>query len=412
MNPAKRTPSGLGILLIFFSLLFAVVGCEKGTLGLKGGSISGTVLDSRTLVGISGVNITAVTGEADTRSSKFTTTDSRGNYHIADMRAGEWSLSFDKFGYNPIYGDDNSTATIKVVVVNNEHRTVQEVRLIQNFANQYINIKGLLKDARNGTVITYGTVQFIFGTQAFNNRLPSEFQSGFSVPAQTGPLPITIKVAGYDTYTTTLPDGVTDRDLGVIQLQPQTYKIVGVWKDVPGWVFRDNPTATIVAYAGNRVVATTAAQLQAQSFELSGIPMGTSVSVECTIKGYRMNGPMPIVPNSDFQGVVYQSFSLKTNFAPIMRDVRVVVTGQSLTNNDRVGAYCNETGAVWPTTIVTGGTFGFGVPRVIDMGINQVPTGYTLSFTGYIVDQGRTGTVQVQINDDGADPQIVTIPVS
>ncbi len=412
MNPAKRTPSGWGILLVFLFLMFAIVGCEKGTLGLKGGSISGVVLDSRTLVGVGGVSVTATTGEAETRSSKFTLTDSNGNYYLSDMRAGEWFVSFDKVGYQPINSEDNATNAVKVVVVNNEHRPVQEVRLVQTYTNQYINIKGTLKDARSGTLITYGNVQFIFGSSVFNNRLPSEFQSGFSVPAQTGEMPVTIKVTGYDTYTTTLPSGVTDRDLGVILLQPQTYKIVGVWKDVPGWVFADNPTALVVAYAGNRVVATAAAQLQAQSFDLTGIPMGTTVSLECTIKGYRMNGAIQVVPNSDFQGVIYQTLSLKTNFAAIMRDVRVVVNGTSLSNNDRVGAYCNETGTMWPATIVTGGTLGFGVPQVIDLGINQVPTGYTLSFTGYIVEDGRTNTVSVRVNDDGTDPQVVTIPVS
>jgi len=410
MSPSKRIPSGLGILLIFLFLLFAVVGCEKGTLGLKGGSVSGSVLDSRTLAGVSGVDITATNGTDENKSSKFTRTDSNGNYYINDMRAGEWSLSFDKSGYTPVDSGDTGSNSVKVVVVNNEHRAVKQVRMVQNYTDQYINIRGVLKDGRNGTLITYGNVQFIFGNTVFNNRLPSEFQTGFAVPAQVGAMQLTIKVTGFDNYTATIDNAATDRDLGVILLSPQTYKIVGVWKDVPGWVFLANPAATIVAYAGNRVIATASGQLNAQSFEMSGIPMGTSVSIEATIKGYRMNGPIPVVPNSDFQGIIYQTLSLKTNFAPIMRDVRLVVTGVNIRNNERVGGYCNETGTVWATTISTGGGIGgLGAPRVIDLGTNQVPTGYTLTFTGYDVEDGSVGTAQVLVNDDGTDAQIVTI---
>lgn len=408
----KKVPVGYLVAVIFITIILLISGCEKGNLGIRGGSISGIVVDSRTLTGLSGVNVVAVNGEGETKASKYTTTDSRGFYYLSDLRAGEWLLSFEKFGYTPINSESGATEAIKVVVVNNEHKNVPEVRMVRNIADQYILIKGLLKDAVTGGVINWGTVQYKFGQTVFNNRLPSDFIAGFSVPAQAGPLEVIINVTGYETYTTTIADASTDSDLGVIMLKPQTYKIIGVWKDVPGWVFRDNPTASIIAYAGNKIVATTSAQLQAQTFELTGIPMGTSVTVECTIKGYRMNSPIPIVPNSDFQGVIYQNFSLRTNFTPIMRDVRIIITGTSISNNDRVGAYCNETGTIWSPITVTGGTFGFGVPRVIDLGVNQVPTGYTLSFTGYIVEQGRTGTVQVQVNDDGPDPQIVTIQVS
>jgi len=411
MMPLRRIPSGMGILLTFFLLILTLVGCEKGTLGLKGGSISGVVLDSRTLAGVSGVNVTGTSGAEgdDNRVTSFTQTDTQGNYHFSDMRAGEWTISYDKVGYEPI-PQDASGAT-KVVVVNNEHRTVPQVRMVQNYANQYITVRGLLKDARNGTIISIGTAQFTFGNQVYNNRLPSDFQVGFAVPAQVGELGVTIKVSNYQTYTTTV-NGATDVDLGVILLQPQTYKIVGVWKDVPGWVFTEGPRADIVAYSGNRVVATATGQLNTQSFAVDGIPMGTSVSLEVEIKGFRMNGAVPVVPNSDFQGVIYQTLSLKNNFSPILRDVRVVVTGTNINSGERLGAYCQETGTVWPTTTVTNPAGSIGTPRVVDLGTNQVPTGYTLTFKGYNVDDGTIGTERVMVNDDGVDPQIVTIPVN
>jgi hypothetical protein len=414
MNARNRLPSGIGILLTLFLILLTLAGCEKGTLGLKGGSISGAVLDSRTLAGVSGVNVTAVSASEGTggdKATKYTTTDSRGSYYLSDMRAGEWTLMYDKVGYQPI--TEGATGTVNVVVVNNEHRSVPEVRMVQTYANQYVLIRGILKDANNGTVVTLGTAQYIFGQQTFNNRLPTELQTGFSVPVVPGDMEVRIQVTGYEPYTTVITNAVTDRDLGVILLRPQTYSITGVWRDVPGWVFQDNPTANIFAYAGNRIVATATSTLNSQNFQVVGIPMGTSVSLEIEIKGYRMNGAIPVVPNSDFQGTIYQTVSLKNNFSPIMRDVRVIVTGSGIGNNERIGAYCNETGTVWPTTIVTtSGVFGLGAPRVIDLGVNQVPTGYTLTFTGYNVDDGTVGTTRVLVNDDGVDPQIVTVLVN
>ncbi len=403
------TPPAMGILLTFFALLLMLAGCEKGTLGIKGGSISGYVLDSRTLAGISDVTVAAETGTGDTKATKNTKTDSQGNYYMGDLRPGEWFLTFDKIGYQKVY---DASDTVSVVVVNNEHRGVPEVRMVQNFINQYIMVRGTLKDARNGTLIQLGTAQFIFGNKAYSNRLPTELQTGFSVPAEVADMQVTIKVTGYQTYTTVISNAVTDRDLGVILLQPQTYSIVGVWKDIPGWVYKEPPTASVIAYSGNRVVATASASLSQSSFELKGIPMGVSASIEIEVKGFRMNGSVLVVPNSDFEGTIYQTFSLKNNFAAIMRDVRVMVVGTNISSGDRVGAYCNESGAIWPTTVASGNVINSNTQRVIDLGVNQVPTGYTLTFTGFNVDDGTYGTVNVFVNDDGVDPQIVNLPVS
>ena len=406
MKFMRKSPFGWGILAVSLILIFTLVGCEKGTLGLKGGSIAGSVLDSESLAGIPSVYITAVAGESETdKVTKYGNTDSQGNYYFNNMRAGEWTLSFDKAGYSPISAD--ASQSVKVVVENNEHRSVPEVRMTRTYVNQYINVKGTLVDATNGTQINLGTAQFTFGKATLNNRLPTELQTGFSVPAVDGDMGVYISVTNYAPYEGVIPGAFTDRDLGTIKLSPRTYKVVGVWKDVPGWVFANNPNARIVAYAGNRVVATASASLGQQSFEIDGIPIGTSISLTAEIPGYRMNGAIPIVPNADFQGTIYQTLSLKNNFAQIMRDVRVILNGTSISNNDRVGAFCKETGTTWPTTVVTGGVFA--APQVVDLGVNQVPTGYELNFTGFIIDDGIIGNESERINDDGTDPQIVTI---
>lgn len=407
----RRNPKTFGILTaLLMVLLISLAGCENGTLGLKGGGITGSIVDSRTLSGVSGVSIRATAGEDSSRATKFTTSDSNGNFHFSNMRADEWQLTFDKVGYMPI--DDTASTAVKVVVVNNETSHVPTVRMDQTFENQYVTIRGTLKDATNGTLITYGNAQFVFGQTSFNNRLPTEFTTGFRIPASVSSLDMVITVSGFMPMTVPIVNAQTDKDLGTIMLQPESYRVVGRWQDVPGWVFQEAPTATIFAYSGNRVVATATSTLNSQSFEIAGIPKGTSVSISAEIKGYRMNGPVIVYPSGDFQGTLYQTFSLKNNFSPIMRDIRVIVSGNGINTNDFIGAFCEQTGTQWAQTIVTNPPGAIGVPRVVDLGTNQIPTGYTLTFTGYITGRGTVTSKDVLVNDDGADAQIVTIQVN
>ncbi|HAE40631.1 MAG TPA: hypothetical protein DCG57_18655 [Candidatus Riflebacteria bacterium] len=285
--------------------------------------------------------------------------------------------------------------------------------MVQLYENQYVTVTGNLKDAVNGTMITYGNAQFVFGQQTFNNRLPTELTTGFRIPATTEETRLIITVTGYERKTLTFENGIlSDRNIGTILLQPETYSVTGRWLDVPGWVFTANPVANLFAYAGNRIVATATANVSDQQFTIPGIPRGVSVSIEAEIKGYRMNGPIVVYPSGDFQGTIYQTFSLKNNFSPIMRDVRVIVSGTNITTNDFIGAFCEETGTQWAQTIVTNPPgWTIGTPRVIDLGTNQLPTGYAFTFKAYVTGQGTMFTRSgVTINDDGADAQIVTIP--
>ena len=75
-------------------------------------------------------------------------------------------------------------------------------------------------------------------------------------------------------------------------------------------------------------------------------------------------------------------------------------------------AYCEETGTRWPETILTNPTgSALGTPEIVDLGTQYMPTGYTFTFVGYIVEQGDSKrTVSKLINDDGAEAQIVSIP--
>ncbi len=416
-----RSPRSIGILTtIFILLLCGLVGCTNGSLGLRGGSISGSVLDSRTLVGIADVNVIAVSGDesnnegnTNNKATKYAKTDSNGKYYFSDMRSDEWKLSFDRVGYEPITAE--SSGTVKVVVVNGETSYVPQVRMVQNYANQYITVKGTLKDAVTGATLTYGNTNIIIGKEAFTNRLPTELTAGFSVPVSLDITNITISVAGYKNYTFTADNLIADIDFGIISLQPESYSIVGRWSDVPGWVSQAGPTATIYAKASNKVIATATGVVGGENgnsgFTLSGIPRGTSVSIEVSLLGYKMNSPITVYPESDFQGTIYQNFSLKSNFSQILRDVRIYYSNNSISSGDRVGAYCEQTGTRWPETTVTNPVgLTLGTPQVVDLGTQAIPTGYTLKFVGYMV-ENAAGTLsnEVVINDDGSEAQVVTI---
>lgn len=415
MIKERRGPKSIGFLMaLLLVLVGCLAGCKNGSLGLRGGSIAGQVVDSRTLVGIPSVYVGAFSDEdGDSKvATKYTTTDSNGNYSFSELRSSQWTLSFSKTGYEPL--ERTATGAVTVAVVNNETVYIPRVEMVQNYTNQYVRVRGTLKDAINGNTITYGNSNFAFGNTSFSNRLPTELTTGFDVPASIGEIKIVITVDGYKAMTIPLDNLINDYDLGTLALTPESYKIVGRWKDVPGWVSSAAPTATVIARSGNKVVSKTISTVGDgdQSFTLENIPRGTSVAIDVELLGYNINSPITVYPDADFQGTIYQDFSIKNNFSPIMRDVRVFYMSSTISSGDRVGAYCEETGTRWPEVTVTNPTgITLGTPQVIDLGTMAMPTGYSFNFVGYMLeDSSGTHTASgVKINDDGSEAQIVTI---
>ncbi len=286
--------------------------------------------------------------------------------------------------------------------------------MVQNYSNQYVRIRGILKDSINGNTITYGNTNYAFGNTSFSNRLPTEFTSGFDVPASVGAINVVITVEGYKPLTIALDNLINDHDLGTVSLTPETYKIVGRWTSAPGWVVSAAPTATVIARSGNRVVSRTTATVGNgdQTFALENIPRGTTVAIEVELLGYKMNSPINISTDSDFQGTIYQNFDLKNNFSAITRDVRIYYMSSTISSGDRVGAYCEQTGTRWPEVTVTNPAgLTLGTPQVIDLGTQALPTGYAFDFVGYMLEDssGTHTATGVKINDDGSEAQIVTI---
>ena len=416
MIKERRGPKSFGFLMaLFLVLVGCLVGCNHGSLGLRGGSVEGYVVDSRTLVGIASVYVTATAeedGDETAAATKYTTTDSNGKYSFSNLRSDVWTLGFSKTGYSPI--DTTASEAVKVAVVNGEHISLPRVEMVQNYSNQYVRIKGILKDSINGNTITYGNTNFAFGNTSFSNRLPTELTSGFDVPSSVGAINVVITVDGYKPLTIALDNLINDYDLGTISLTPETYKIVGRWTNAPGWVVSAAPTATIIARSGNNVVskATSVVGNGDQAFTLENIPRGTSVAIEVELLGYRMNSPINVYPDSDFQGTIYQNFDLKNNFSAITRDVRIFYMSSTISSGDRVGAYCEQTGTRWPEVTVSNPSgLTLGTPQVIDLGTQALPTGYAFDFVGYMLEDssGTHTATGVKINDDGSEAQIVTI---
>ena len=416
MIKERRGPKSLGFLMaLMLVLVGCLVGCNHGSLGLRGGSISGYVVDSRTLVGISSVYVVASSeedGDDTAAATRYTTTDSNGKFAFSNLRSDVWTIGFSKTGYSPI--DITASEAVKVAVVNGEHIALPRVEMVQNYTNQYVHVKGTLVDGINGNTITYGNTNFAFGSTSFSNRLPTEFTSGFDVPSSIGEIKVIITVEGYKSLTIPLDNLINDYDFGRISLTPETYKVVGRWTNAPGWVTSAAPTATIIARSGNNVVsrATSVVGGGDQSFELPDIPRGTSVAIEVELLGYRMNSPITVYPASDFQGTIYQNFDLKNNFSAITREVRIFYMSSTISSGDRVGAYCEQTGTRWPEVTVTNPAgLTLGTPQVVDLGTQALPTGYAFDFVGYMMeDSSGTHTASgIKINDDGAEAQIVTI---
>ena len=416
MIKERRGPKSLGFLMaLMLVLVGCLVGCNHGSLGLRGGSVEGYVVDSRTLVGVSSVYVVASSeedGDETAAATRYTTTDSNGKYSFSNLRSDVWTLGFSKTGYTSI--DITASEAVKVAVVNGEHVSLPRVELVQNYTNQYVHVKGTLVDGINGNTITYGNTNFAFGSTSFSNRLPTEFTTGFDVPSAIGEIKVIITVDGYKPLTIPLDNLINDYDFGRISLTPETYKIVGRWTNAPGWVTSAGPTATIIARSGNNVVsrATSVVGDGDQAFELADIPRGTSVAIEVELLGYRMNSPITVYPASDFQGTIYQNFDLKNNFSAITRDVRIFYMSSTISSGDRVGAYCEQTGTRWPEVTVTNPAgLTLGTPQVVDLGTQALPTGYAFDFVGYMMEDssGTHTATGVKINDDGSEAQIVTI---
>jgi len=414
-HPSKRFALFLACCAV---IMTSLLGCDNGNLGLRNGSVEGVILDRDTLSGISSVSITAYSGDDTSGSSgtsggkamRYFTTDSNGRFYADDLRAGEWTMTFSKPLYTTV--DKTATEAVEIVVVNNNHQEIGPIYLSSRYLNQYVMVKGMLKDKTTGKQIISGNTTLRVGLNTFSNIQPTNFSYGVKVPASDSQVEIEISVSGYKPMTIVRSNLLGDTDLQTIELEPDSYSIYCTWEDVPGWVRDDNPNATVIAKSGDSIVYSAVnTDIASGGFTLTGIPQGATAEISVNLKGYRMHAPITVYSTGNFSGQKHQKISLRNNLSPVMRNVRVTVSSNSWSNGNQVGTNCRETGAKWgPTTVVSTGWLNSS-NGIVDLGIQSLPTAYTLTFDAFSDGGATLQTQTLSIPEDGASEYLLNFTI-
>ncbi|HAE41253.1 MAG TPA: hypothetical protein DCG57_21865 [Candidatus Riflebacteria bacterium] len=349
----QTTAKGRWLLLIVLSLASIVfTGCEKGSLGIKGGSITGYVINSNNNQPIPDV---LVKGISDTHVNTSTYSGGDGSFVMSDLTQGTWSLYVEKYGHALVSAESTGTQTANVVaatvhVANGETVTAQVIKMQKT---QEL-VKGVLKgypiDAVTGRPLTNFTVT---QTYPYNQRKSKLFETaadfrdiGWS-GLEGGDHHYTITANNYVEHSTSagvdgaagnyISIGASAVNLGTIKVEPLKVSIAGTLRNLPGYVLEVSASErdmVIWAEAAGKVVATftdtatEGAYKGSITYRLSDIPVTAgSVSVKCKIRGYDLQTINQAVSlASNMPGGVIAGVDIDfANVEPIRRDLRIVV---------------------------------------------------------------------------------------
>ncbi|GAB4272260.1 MAG: hypothetical protein Kow0029_10750 [Candidatus Rifleibacteriota bacterium] len=349
MVKQQRSTKGRWLLLLVLAMASIVfTGCEKGSLGVKGGTATGFVIDSDNNQPISDVLVRASGGSGHQTLSTYTSGD--GSYIFHDMDSGQWTFNIEKYGYTLANqtGTDTTAVTAAEATVNNgETVVVPTIKLSKTFETIKGTLKGYPIDAITGRPLRNFTVSNIGSALNAKTKL-FETADDFKEVGFTG-LPggnwrFRITCPNYNDFETQneILIGGTPYDLGVVELQPHKISISGTLRNLPGYVLEAQPRDIVVwAEAAGKVVASytdpniTDAFKGSITYKLDGIPATAgSVAIKCKIRGYDLltiNSAVSI-PNTIPGGVIGSIDADFTNIEPIKRDLRVVVTGSAPTD--------------------------------------------------------------------------------
>lgn len=334
------------LMLLVLSLASVIfTGCEKGSLGIKTGAITGYVIDEETNSPIADV---LLRGEGTTGSgteNKSTYSSGDGSFAFTDCSKGSWKISVEKFGYVV------ATNTVLTATINNgETVAMSPIKMVRTEDNVKGTLRGYPIDLITGRAITNFTV-----TQEtpFNERKSKTFETAADfrdtgwTGLEGGLHNYTITCPNYETFTTTTAHangveiGKSVANLGTIKLQPLTVGISGTLRNLPGYVLKASDKSIVVwAESAGKVVASYT-ELDANSskgtitYQLDGIPVTAgSVSVKCKVKGYDLItiSSAVSIAISNPGGVIG---GIDTDFSthePITADLRVIV--QSVAPSD------------------------------------------------------------------------------
>ncbi len=351
----KQQTTAKGRWLLLFVLTLASIiftGCEKGSLGIQGGTITGYVINSSNNQPVAEV---LVRGDGNTASgaheNKSVYTAGDGSFVMSDLTKGSWALYVEKYGYTLVSSQATGTDTASIPaatvnVANGETVTAPVIKM----AKTAELVKGTLKaypiDAITGRPLRNFTVT---QTTPYNQRRTKLFETAEDfrdtgwTGLEGGNHHYTISCSNYTEYSTAGSDGsgaeisigASPKDLGVVKIQPMTLSITGNLRNLPGYILDVQSRDIIVwAEAAGKVVATysdsgvTDAFKGSIAYTLNSVPVSAgTVTVKCKIRGYDIVTISSAVslPSSLPGGTIAAVDCDFANIEPIRRDLRVII---------------------------------------------------------------------------------------
>ncbi|HOY68031.1 MAG TPA: hypothetical protein PLP29_14170 [Candidatus Ozemobacteraceae bacterium] len=393
LKPAKTR----WLLLVALALSSLVItGCEKGSLGVKSGTVEGYVLESTKYTPVADVLLRATNAKYGTRSVN---TGGDGRYVLTDMNPdeGDWTLEATKYGYFVDKASGTSEAgTVVVKVTNGETVQAPTILMGKSTTSERGTLRGYPIDAVIGKPVQNFTVTQIDPARTKTFETSQDFKESGWTSLEGGERTYKINCDNYDVHTIG-PIQLTKSgyDLGVIQLNPLRVSISGTLRNVPGYIYGNgadaNFTGVIWAESAGRVVATGTAGTGGGTFQgtvvytLPNIPITAgTVAVKMKIRGYdtiTINSSVSL-PSQRPGGTIGGIDIDFNNIEPIKRDLRVVVRGKAPSGQEASTLENGETVRVY---IKQGGKDL--VPYVDVVGSNYMAEAYFSGvITGYEID--------------------------
>mgnify|MGYP003769533949 FL=1 len=347
----KHQTTAKGRWLLLFVLTLASIiftGCEKGSLGIQGGTITGYVINSANNQPVSEVLVRgAGTTSTGAHENKTVYTGGDGSFVMSDLSKGSWNLFVEKYGYSlatSLSSDTVNTPATSVNVNNGETVTAPVIKISKTSDLVKGSLKGYPIDAITGRPLRNFTVT---QTTPYSQRRTKTFETaedfrdvGWS-GLEGGDHHYTINCINYQEYSTAgangagpaISIGASPKDLGVVKVQPMTVNITGTLRNLPGYILEAQQRDIIVwAEAAGKAVATytegNTALKGSIAYTLNDIPVTAgTVSVKCKIRGYDVVTISSAVslPSNLPGGTIAAIDCDFANIEPIRRDLRVVV---------------------------------------------------------------------------------------
>lgn len=440
MVKLQTTAKGRWLLLIVLSLASIVfTGCEKGSLGIQAGTITGYVINSANNQPIPDVLVRADGTVAGGHETKNAYTGGDGSFLLTDLTKGTWAINVEKFGYALVSSEATGTDTAAIVAatVNVNNGETVSAPVIKMGKTETL-VKGVLKgypiDMITGRPLRNFTVT---QTEPYAQRKSKLFENaedfrdiGWS-GLEGGNHHYTISCNNYTEHSTAanggqpISIGASPVNLGVVKIAPLTVSIAGALRNLPGYILDStNRDIVIWAEAAGKVVASYTDTGSQGSYKgsiayiLADVPVSAgSVAVKCKIRGYdvkTINAAVSLASN--MPGGVVAGVDLDfENVEPIRRDFRVVITSTAPNDSGDPGSF--KPGDVARIYIRQGGKDI--VPYVDVVSVNYraeayfsgVITGYPLNVLGVSLTSGfyQAESDNITVQEDGNSAYTVTL---